>query len=442
MRKRVIICGASGRDHHDFLVLFRDNPEYEVVCFTATQIPFIEKRLFPASLAGHLYPKGIPTYSEELLPALIKKYNADFVYLAYSDLSHQEVMQKAAIVMSAGATFVLESPRETMIESSKPIISVCAVRTGCGKSAVSRHLIKYFKSKRKKVVAVRHPMAYGDLEKQSVQRFATFEDLEEANCTIEEREEYEPHILNGAIVYAGVDYKKILRKAEKEADIIIWDGGNNDTPFFKPDIHIVLTDPHRPGHELSYYPGLTNLKMADIVVINKIKTAKKQDIETVRKNIKSVNRNCKVIKSDLKIWMKQKDIRLKNKAVICLEDGPTTTHGGVHYGVAYLYAKKHGAIPINVSRYGVGSIKDMYKKFKGIDHILPALGYSKKQLSDLKKTINNAKADYVIDGSPFDLRKLLEINKEIVEVEYGYEDMPGNSLTKEVQELLKKKWKR
>lgn len=435
MGKKVIIAGAGGRDFHDYLVLFKDNPDYEVVCFTAAQIPFIEKRHFPASLAGNLYPKGIPIFSEKLLTSLIKKHDVDLVYLAYSDLSNQDILEKASEILAAGATFVLESPKETMLKSKKPVISVCAIRTGCGKSAVSRYVAKYLTSKGRKVAVLRHPMPYSKhLETEEVQRFATFDDLDEAKVTIEEREEYEPHITNGSVVFAGVDYKKILSKAEKEADVIIWDGGNNDTPFIKPDLHIVLVDPHRPGNELTYYPGLINLKMADAIIISKVRSAKKENVALVEKNSRLVNPLAAIIHSDLKITADNPKL-IRNKNVLLIADGPSITHGGLKFGAATVVAEKYKAKKIiDARKFAVGTLKDTYMKYPNLGHELPAMGYSNLQLRDLEKTINNVKCDVVIDGSPANLGRILKINHPMVNVNYEFEEIGKYKL----DELLSK----
>ncbi|HHY04707.1 MAG TPA: GTPase, partial [Thermoanaerobacterales bacterium] len=408
---KTIIMGAAGRDFHVFNTFFRDNSDYEVIAFTATQIPNIEGRKYPPVLAGELYPNGIPIYSEEKLPELIKEFDIDQVIFAYSDLPHEEIMHKASDVLSAGADFRLMGPKSTCIKSTKPVISVCAVRTGVGKSQTTRKVCQILKEMGKKVVAIRHPMPYGDLSIQVCQRFADYSDLDKHKCTIEEREEYEPHIDNGIIVYAGVDYEKILREAEKEADIILWDGGNNDFSFYHTDLYIVLVDPHRPGHELSYHPGEVNLKMADVIIINKIDTANADDINTVRQNIEKVNPNALVIEAASPISVDDPD-EIRNKKVLVVEDGPTLTHGGMAFGAGFVAAKKFGAKEIiNPKPYAVGSIKDTYQKYKHLSLILPAMGYGQKQMKELEETINRCECDLVISGTPIDITRVISPNK-------------------------------
>jgi predicted GTPase len=424
VRRRVIIMGAAGRDFHNFNVYFRDNEEYEVVAFTATQIPDIEGRVYPPELAGKLYPNGIPIEPESKLVELIKKYNVDEVILAYSDLSHQYVMERAAIVMSAGADFKLMGPMHTMIPSNKPVVAVCAVRTGCGKSQTTRRVLDILRSKGLKVVSIRHPMPYGDLVAQKVQRFATYEDLDRYKCTIEEREEYEPHIDRKSVIYAGVDYKAILDSAEAEnPDVILWDGGNNDFPFYKPDLLIVVTDPHREGHEVTYHPGMTNLLMADVVVINKEETASLEAIEIVRKNIERWNPRAIVVDAASPIFVEDPSI-IKGKRALVVEDGPTLTHGEMRYGAGFVAAKKFGASQIVDPRpYAVGSILDTYRKYTHLDLILPAMGYGEKQMKELEQTINNADADVVIIGTPIDLRRLMKLNNPAVRVRYELQEI-------------------
>ncbi len=416
----VIILGAAGRDFHNFNTYFRDNPHYNVVCFTAAQIPNIANRVYPNQLAGRLYSKGIPIYPEGRLIELIKKYSVDKVVFSYSDISHEKVMHKASIALANGANFELLGPKHTMIESKKPVIAVCAVRTGAGKSPTTRYASLFFKKKGYRVVVMRHPMPYGNLLKQVVQRFATYEDLK--TCTIEEREEYEPHIQNGIIVYAGVDYEKILRNAEREADIIIWDGGNNDFSFIKPNLHIVLADARRPGHEMLYHPGETNFRMADVLVISKADTARKEDLKIITGNIKKYNAKAKVVKARLKLVI-DKPGMIKGKKVIVIEDGPTLTHGGMAFGAGTVAAKAHGAMIVDAAKYAIGSIKDVYRKYPHLKKILPAMGYSKRQIRELEITINRAKADAVIEATPINLSKLIKINKPIIEVDYEFEDM-------------------
>lgn len=422
-RTRVIIMGAAGRDFHNFNVFFREREEYEVVAFTATQIPDIEGRVYPPELAGKLYPEGIPIYPEEELENLIKENGVDQVIFAYSDVPHEYVMHKASEAMAAGADFRLMGPKTTMLKSEKPVVAVCAVRTGVGKSQTTRRVCDTLKRMGKKVVAVRHPMPYGDLAKQACQRFASYEDMDRHNCTIEEREEYEPHIDRGIVVYAGVDYERILREAEKEADVIVWDGGNNDIPFFVPDIHIVLVDPHRPGHEMRYHPGETNLRMAHVVVINKIDTAHPEGVVEVRKSIEALNPKATVIDGASPIFVE--DISLiKNKRVLVVEDGPTLTHGEMTYGAGVIAAKKFGAKElVDPREYAVNSIKDTYMKYPHIGTLLPAMGYGKKQIRDLEETINRADCDTVVIGTPIDLTKLTQLNKPSVRVRYELQEI-------------------
>ena len=438
-RKRVVIMGAAGRDFHNFNVFFRDNEEYEVVAFTATQIPDIEGRVYPPELAGKLYPEGIPILPEEDLPRIIKEKKVDEVILAYSDLSFDYVMTRASIVLAAGADFKLMGPESTMIKAKKPVIAVGAVRTGCGKSQTTRRVLDILRSMGKKVVSIRHPMPYGDLVKQRVQRFASYEDLDKHNCTIEEREEYEPHIDRGSIIYAGVDYEAILEEVYKDdPDVILWDGGNNDFPFYKPDLFIVVADPHRPGHEVSYYPGMTNLLMADVIVINKEETADPEGIETVRKNIEKWNPNAIVIDAASPIFVEDPN-SIKGKRVIVVEDGPTLTHGEMRYGAGYIAAKKFGAAEIVDPRpYAVGSIVETYKKYTHLDVILPAMGYGEKQMKELEETINRADADLVVIGTPIDLRRILNLNKPAVRVRYELQEIGKPTLEDVIREFFEK----
>lgn len=424
MRKKVIIMGAAGRDFHNFNTYFRDNQDYEVVAFTATQIPDIEGRVYPSELAGKLYPNGIPIEPETKLVELIKKHNIDEVVLAYSDLPHQYVMEKAAVVTSAGADFKLMGPKHTMVTSKKPVVAVCAVRTGCGKSQTTRRVLDILRSKGMKVVSIRHPMPYGNLVEQKVQRFATYEDLDRYKCTIEEREEYEPHIDRKSVIYSGVDYEAILRSAEAEnPDVILWDGGNNDFPFYEPDLLIVVADPHRPGHEVTYYPGMTNLLMADVVVINKEETASPDSIEIVRKNIEKWNPNAIVVDASSPIFVEDYS-QIKGKKVLVVEDGPTLTHGEMRYGAGFIAAKKFGASQIIDPRpFAVGSIVETYKKYSHLDLILPAMGYGEKQIRELEKTINSSNADLVIIGTPIDLRRVMKIDKPAVRVKYELQEI-------------------
>ncbi|ODN30289.1 cyclic 2,3-diphosphoglycerate synthase [Fervidobacterium thailandense] len=439
-RRRVIILGAAGRDFHNFNTFFRNNPDYEVVAFTATQIPDIAGRIYPPELAGPLYPNGIPIEDEANLPELIKKYDVDEVILAYSDLSHQYVMERAAIALAAGADFKLMGPKATMIESTKPVVSVCAVRTGCGKSQTTRRVLDILRSKGLKVISIRHPMPYGDLVAQKVQRFADYSDLDKYNCTIEEREEYEPHIDRRSVIYAGVDYEAIIRSAEAEnPDVILWDGGNNDFPFYKTDLHIVVVDPHRPGHEVTYYPGMTNLLMADVIVINKEETANRDDIETVRKNIAKWNPKAIVIDAASPIFVDDPSL-IKGKRVLVVEDGPTLTHGDMRYGAGYVAAKRFGAKEIVDPRpFAVGSIIDTYNKYTHLDVILPAMGYGEKQMKELEETINRSDADVVVIGTPIDLRRVLKLNKPAVRVRYELQEIGEPTLEQVLTDFLKDK---
>jgi len=433
MKKKVLIMGAAGRDFHNFNVFYRDNKDYEVVAFTATQIPNIDERSYPAVLAGNLYPKGIPIYPEQDLTELIKKYKIDEVVFSYSDVSHDYIMHKASQVVAAGASFSLLGEEQTMIKSSKPVISVCAVRTGCGKSQTTRRIAEILRSKGKKVVVIRHPMPYGDLSKQICQRFATYEDMKEQNCTIEEMEEYEPHIKEGTIVYAGVDYEKIIRQAEKEADVILWDGGNNDTPFYKPDLEMVVVDPHRAGHEIMYYPGEVNFRKADVIVINKVDSAKEEDVELIMENIGKFNPEAKVIKANSAVKIESTDINPKKLLVI--EDGPTLTHGGMSFGAGVVAARKYfeGVELVQPEKFAVGSIKEIYKKFRQLKDVLPAMGYWDDQIKELEETINKSDADLVLIATPIDLKKLIKITKPAIRVYYELEEVEGLTL----KELLK-----
>lgn len=423
MKTKVIIMGAAGRDFHNFNVFFRDNKDYEVIAFTAAQIPGIAGRAYPRELAGSLYKKDIPIYPEEMLPELIKKHGINQVILAYSDISHETVMQKASLVLAAGADFRLMGTGSTMLKSKKPVISVCAVRTGAGKSPVSQKLVDILKERGYMVVVVRHPMPYGDLLKQECQRFASMEDCIRNECTIEEREEYEPYICCGSVVYSGVDFKKILNAAEKEADIIIWDGGNNDIPFYKPDLHIVIADPHRAGHELRYYPGEVNVLLADVIVVNKVDSAKKEDVELVIKNVMSINEKAIIMKANSAITVDKPEL-IKGKRVLVVEDGPTLTHGGMSFGAGVIAAKKYGAKEVVDPRpHAVGSIMKVYEDFPHLGAVLPAMGYSEAQTKELETTINAADCDTVIAGTPIDLGWLLKLNKPVARVRYRIEEV-------------------
>lgn len=422
MLETVLIMGAAGRDFHNFNVYFRDNNRYKVIGFTATQIPNIEGRLYPGELAGELYPQGILIYPDTKLVELIETHNVDLVAFSYSDVPHVEVMHKASIVTAAGADFTIIGAPYTMIKSNKTVISVCAVRTGCGKSQTSRQVIKILQSLGKRVVAVRHPMPYGDLTKQVVQRFSKYEDFETHNCTIEEREEYEPVVNMGVVVYAGVDYEKILREAEKEADVIVWDGGNNDTPFYKPDISIVIFDPHRAGHETSYHPGETNMLMADIAVINKVDSAKATDVEQVKQTIRRNNAKAAIVQADSELIIEHPE-RIKGKRVLVVEDGPTVTHGEMAYGAGVIAARRFGASALADPRpHLVGTLKKTFEEYPDIGTLLPAMGYSPEQIADLEQTINNSDCDLVLTATPIDLNKLISITKPTLRIQYGYKD--------------------
>ncbi len=435
-KKKVIILGAAGRDFHDFNVLFRGNDEYFVVAFTANQIPFISGRKYPYELAGEPYKKGIMIYDESRLGELIKKYKVDICIQAYSDLPYPEVMHKASIANANGADFWLVAPEKTMLKSKKPVIAVCAVRTGSGKSQTSRYIARKIKELGKKPVVIRHPMPYGDLAKQAVQRFEKLEDLDKEKCTIEEREDYEPHIREGTIVYSGVDYQKILKDAEKEADIIIWDGGNNDAPFIKPDLMITVADPLRAGNELNYYPGETVARMADVLIINKVNSAKKEEIERLRQNLKAINSKAEIILANSAISINAAPEEIKGKRVLVIEDGPTVTHGNMKFGAATVAAHKYGAKEIiDAEKYAKGTIKEAYKKYQ-IKRILPALGYSKKQIEELKQTINSAKCDVVVSATPTDLNRLISANKKIIHVNYELEPI-GGRLDKIIESFIK-----
>jgi predicted GTPase len=433
-RKNVLIMGAAGRDFHNFNVYFRDNEDYDVKAFTATQIPNIEGRIYPAALAGKLYPKGIKIYEESKLTELIDKFKINEVIFSYSDVPFNYVMTKASIVNAAGISFRLMGATETMVKSSKPVIAVLAVRTGSGKSQTSRKIVGILRKSGKKVVSIRHPMPYGDLVKQKVQRFATYADLKKHKCTIEEIEEYEPHVASGGVIYAGVDYEAILREAEKEADIILWDGGNNDTSFYKADLTFTVVDPHRPGHEMTYYPGNTSLRMADVAIINKIDSADAENILTVRNNIKSVNPNAVIIEGASPVSVEHPDM-IKGKRVLVVEDGPTLTHGEMKYGAGTIAAQKLGASEIVDPRpYTIKSITATYKKYPKIGILLPAMGYGDAQMKDLETTINNTKCDAVIIGTPIDLRRYIKINKPSTRVKYDLQEIGDITLESVLRE--------
>jgi len=433
---RTLIMGAAGRDFHNFNVFFRDNRDYEVVAFTATQIPDIEGRTYPAELAGKLYPKGIPIFAETDLLKLIREKKVDQVIFAYSDVPHEVVMHKASAVLAAGADFRLMGMKTTQLKSTKPVVSVCAVRTGSGKSQTTRKVSLILRSLGYKVAAIRHPMPYGDLVKQAVQRYADYSDLDKHECTIEEREEYEPHLDNGVIVYAGVDYEKILRQAEQEVDIILWDGGNNDFSFYVSDLQIVVADPHRPGHELGYHPGETNVIAADVFVINKVDTADAENVIKVRQNLRSLNPKAIIIEAASPLFVDDPDA-IRGKRVLVIEDGPTLTHGEMAYGAGYVAARRFGAAEIVDPRpFAVKSIKATYEKYPKTGPILPAMGYGEAQTRDLEATINNANVDMVIIGTPIDLKRVLKINKPAQRVRYELQEIGQPTL----EDILRSKF--
>ncbi len=423
MKRRVLILGAAGRDFHNYNTYFRDNEKYEVIGFTAAQIPDIAGRKYPAELAGKLYPEGIPIYDEKDLEELIEANGIDEVYFSYSDVSDEHVMHLAARAQAKGASYVLLGPKDTMLKSSKKVIAVCAVRTGCGKSPLTKMLTRILKERGKRFVVVRHPMPYGDLAKQAVQRFETLEDLDRHECTIEEREEYEPHIKNGVVVYAGVDYEKILREAEKEADIIFWDGGNNDFSFYEPDILFVVADALRPGHELEYYPGETNFRMAGVIVVNKV-SGNPEGAKTVKKNAAELNPNAKIIETDLEL-VADEDIDIRGKKVLVVEDGPTVTHGGMAFGAGYTYAKSNGAEIIDPRKSAVGSLKETYEKFPHLKEVLPAMGYYGEQLENLQESVNRSGAEVVVAGTPIDLKRVIKLDIPILHITYNIKEIKG-----------------
>jgi len=426
--------GAAGRDFHNFNVFFRKRREFEVMAFTAAQIPGIEQRTYPPSLSGSLYPKGIPIMPEERLPALIKENDVELVVLAYSDLSYDDVMHKSSIVGSNGPDFMLMGPSSTMLKSKLPVVSVGAVRTGAGKSTVSRTVARVIKARGKRVIVVRHPMPYGELDTEAVQRFATYEDMDKQKCTIEEREEYEPHIDLGNVVYAGVDYEKILRAAEKEADVILWDGGNNDLSFYRPDLNIVVADPHRPGNELSYYPGETNVRMADVILINKVDSAPPENVQQVRENVKQLNPSATIVEAASTIRVDEPSL-IKGKSVLVVEDGPTVTHGLMKESVGAIAAHQYGARElVNPKPFAVGSIKKTYEKYRHIGFVLPAMGYGPKQVKDLEQTIERTPCDSVVLGTPIDIRRIMNVAKPAARVRYEIHEVTKPTL----EQLLNK----
>jgi predicted GTPase len=422
--RKVLIAGAAGRDFHNFNVAFRGRDDVRVVAFTATQIPDIDGRVYPAKLAGAGYPDGIPIRAEEELADLIRSEEVDDVVFAYSDVTHEHVMHIGSIAMAAGADFRLMGPRSTELRSSKPVVAICAVRTGSGKSQTTRHVAAVLRSAGKRVAVLRHPMPYGDLTKQAVQRFERYEDLDAADATIEEREEYEPHIAEGNIVFAGIDYAAILERAEQEADVVVWDGGNNDTPFIHPDMHLVVVDPHRPGHELRYHPGETNLRMADACVVNKIDTAPDEGVEAVLQSIRFANPDAAIVRAASPFEVEQDTHQIAGKRVLAIEDGPTLTHGEMTYGAAVLAAKAGGASELVDPRpFAVGSIKDTFAKYPHMTQLLPAMGYGRKQMEELRETIARSDADLVLIGTPIDLRRVIELDKPALRVTYRLQEM-------------------
>jgi len=433
---RTLIMGAAGRDFHNFNVFFRNNPDYEVVAFTATQIPDIDGRTYPAALAGRMYPKGIPIHAEDNLLQIIREQNVDQVVFAYSDVPHEYVMHKASMVLAAGADFRLMGEKSTQLKSSKPVVSICAVRTGAGKSQTTRRVSLILRGMGYRLAVVRHPMPYGDLEKQEVQRFADYADLDKNECTIEEREEYEPHIDNGIIVYAGVDYEKILRRAEQEVDIVLWDGGNNDFSFYVSDLKIVVADPHRPGHESRYHPGEVNARDADVLVINKVDTADPQAVQQVRENLRRMNPAATIIEAASPILVDHPE-QIKGKRVLVIEDGPTLTHGEMAYGAGFVAAKRFGAAEIVDPRpFAVGSIAATFVKFPKTGPILPAMGYGEAQMRDLEATIDAADADLVLVATPIDLTRVIRIKKPYQRVRYELEEISKPTL----EDILKEKF--
>ena len=433
---RTLIMGAAGRDFHNFNVYFRENADYEVVAFTATQIPNIEGRTYPPELSGSRYPKGIPIYPENDLVKLIREKEVEQVIFAYSDVPHEYVMHKASTVLAAGADFRLMGLNSTQIRSGKPVVAVCAVRTGSGKSQTSRRVSKILREMGYRLAAIRHPMPYGDLAKQAVQRFAEYDDLEKYDCTIEEREEYEPHLANGVIVYAGVDYERILRRAEEEVDIVLWDGGNNDLPFYKTDLHIVVADPHRPGHEMTYHPGEANARAADVFVINKVDTANPENVITVRENLRQLNPGATVIEAASPLFVED-PAAIRGKRVLVIEDGPTLTHGSMAYGAGWVAARRFGAAEIVDPRpYAVGSIQATYEKYSTTGAVLPAMGYGDEQIHELEETIHNAEVDLVIVATPIDLARILDTGKPSQRVRYELQEIGQPTL----EEVLKAKF--
>jgi len=436
-RKRVIIMGAGGRDFHNFNVFFRDNEEYEVIAFTASQIPGIENRVYPPELAGKLYPNGIPVYSEKKLLELVKKYNVDYVVLSYSDLTHEDVGHIYSKVLAAGANFLILGPEATMLKTKKPVIAVTAVRTGSGKSSVSKKIARILKENNVKIAVVRHPMVYGDFLKQRVQIIRTYSDLNKYECTFEEREEYEQYIEMGLTVYAGIDYGELLKIAEEGVDIILWDGGNNDLPFYKPDLHIVVADALRPGQEILTFPGEVNVRMAHIVVINKVTEEVEENVRKIEENIRKINPNATIIRASSEIYADEPELIKGRKAVI-VEDGPTVTHGGLGYGAAYVAAKKYGAEIIDPRPYAVGYLRLIYEKYSHLKHVVPTLGYSSQQIRDFEETLNKIPADVIISGTPFNMLNMVKVNKPVVHVRYEVKELNRPTINEIVEEFLSK----
>ena len=440
MVRKALIMGAAGRDFHNFNTYFRGNKNYKVVAFTAAQISEldtgsgVEKRVYPPELAGEDYPEGVNIFSEERLEELIEELDVDEVFFSYSDVSAAYLHDEASRVLAAGATFSLLGPKDTMIEPKKPLISICASRTGSGKSPTSRWLTARLKEMGKRTVVIRHPMPYGVLVRQRLQRFETYADLDYHECTIEEREDYEPHIDNGAIVFAGVDYGEIIKAAEDEADVVVWDGGNNDYPFYKPILHIVLVDPHRVGHELSYYPGEANVRMADIVLISKVNTAEPENVKKIRKNVREINPNAEIVEVNIVITVEEEE-SIPGKRVLVIEDGPTLTHGEMEYGAAMIKAKENKAVIVDPRPYTRGTIKELYNLWPHLGELLPAVGYSEKQMKELSDTINDVPCDLVLLGTPTDIRRYLDVDKPILRVRYEFEEKDPGSLLN----LIKKK---
>ena len=436
-RKRVIIMGAGGRDFHNFNVFFRDNEEYEVIAFTASQIPGIENRVYPPELAGKLYPNGIPIHSEEKLLELVRKYNVDYVVLSYSDLTHENVGHIYSKVLAAGANFLILGPETTMLKSKKPVIAVTAVRTGSGKSSVSKKIARILKEKNVKIAVVRHPMVYGDFLKQRVQIIRTYSDLNKYECTFEEREEYEQYIEMGLTVYAGIDYGELLKIAEEGVDIILWDGGNNDLPFYKPDLHIVVADALRPGQEILTFPGEVNVRMAHIVVINKVTEEVEENVRKIEENIRKINPNATIIRASSEIYADEPELIKGRKAVI-VEDGPTVTHGGLSYGAGYVAAKKYGAEIVDPRPYAVGYLRLIYEKYPHLKHVVPTLGYSSQQIRDFEETLNKIPADVIISGTPFNMLNMVKVNKPVVHVRYEVKELNRPTINEIVEEFLSK----